>query len=277
MARDLDPLPDPPTVPRIAFVRDGVVESDLRCLRCGYNLRGLSVDGRCPECGAGVRDATRGRSLYYADATWVRYLAGGVRLILWGVVVAALGVAAAVVVKQWIGPPGWLPILPAYGIVTLGQWRLAAPDPAGTDAASFERRWLRVAIVAVIALDAAYVSSTFFHTPPHLSRDLIASRFFITPFVWIVLMRRVHTLASRLRDPTLYGRSAAIVAGLKIGLFVHVPSIVVFLEDAVGLFSCCAVVTAPLFAGCLLATLSVLAALARALHQAADHASLHAE
>lgn len=28
---------------------------DLRCVRCGYNLRGLSVRDECPECGVAVR------------------------------------------------------------------------------------------------------------------------------------------------------------------------------------------------------------------------------
>lgn len=28
---------------------------DVPCLRCGYNLRGLNVDGQCPECGARIR------------------------------------------------------------------------------------------------------------------------------------------------------------------------------------------------------------------------------
>lgn len=28
---------------------------DLRCDRCGYRLRGLQPDGRCPECGLAIR------------------------------------------------------------------------------------------------------------------------------------------------------------------------------------------------------------------------------
>ena len=29
----------------------GSFETDQHCFVCGYNLRGLSVDGACPECG----------------------------------------------------------------------------------------------------------------------------------------------------------------------------------------------------------------------------------
>jgi hypothetical protein len=28
------------------------IDHDLMCMSCGYNLRGLSPDGRCPECGS---------------------------------------------------------------------------------------------------------------------------------------------------------------------------------------------------------------------------------
>ncbi|RJP42460.1 MAG: hypothetical protein C4547_00525 [Phycisphaerales bacterium] len=41
-------IPDPPA----AAGRGGVIDEDLYCLTCGYNLRGLSGDPvRCPECG----------------------------------------------------------------------------------------------------------------------------------------------------------------------------------------------------------------------------------
>lgn len=30
---------------------EGVIERDIRCIRCKYNLKGLEVGGRCPECG----------------------------------------------------------------------------------------------------------------------------------------------------------------------------------------------------------------------------------
>ncbi len=35
----------------------GVIEGDLPCATCGYNLRTLPREGRCPECGQDVRDS----------------------------------------------------------------------------------------------------------------------------------------------------------------------------------------------------------------------------
>ena len=32
-----------------------ISHTDLHCIACGYNLRGLPVDGRCPECSAEIR------------------------------------------------------------------------------------------------------------------------------------------------------------------------------------------------------------------------------
>ncbi len=35
----------------------GIVAVDLECVKCGYNLRSMSHDGRCPECAAPVKDS----------------------------------------------------------------------------------------------------------------------------------------------------------------------------------------------------------------------------
>ncbi len=57
--------------------------TDVLCLRCGYNLHGLSAGKVCPECGLGV-----GRSLDVGDGldrgrpVWLRKLAGGSMLLL---------------------------------------------------------------------------------------------------------------------------------------------------------------------------------------------------
>ena len=39
------------------YPEHAMIADDLHCLGCGYNVRGLRVHGRCPECGRAVRDS----------------------------------------------------------------------------------------------------------------------------------------------------------------------------------------------------------------------------
>lgn len=38
---------------------DQTLDVDVHCHQCGYNLRGLSEPGRCPECGTPIAESTR--------------------------------------------------------------------------------------------------------------------------------------------------------------------------------------------------------------------------
>jgi hypothetical protein len=49
----LNERPTPPARPRST---EGPVPKGLVCVRCGYDLRGLERDGRCPECGTAVEE-----------------------------------------------------------------------------------------------------------------------------------------------------------------------------------------------------------------------------
>jgi len=49
----------PPTFFQENALRVTHVADDVHCIGCGYNLRTLAVDGRCPECGKSVGDTIR--------------------------------------------------------------------------------------------------------------------------------------------------------------------------------------------------------------------------
>lgn len=63
---------------------------DLPCFTCGYNLRSLPMDGRCPECNSSIEATLRGGWLMFADVQWLKRLRSGVTLILWLVLAAVL-------------------------------------------------------------------------------------------------------------------------------------------------------------------------------------------
>jgi len=75
------------------------LEHDTPCIHCGYNLRGLEAAGRCPECGSGITDSTRGDLLKYADPKWLERLRFGTSLKLWNIgIMIVLGLAAGFLV-----------------------------------------------------------------------------------------------------------------------------------------------------------------------------------
>jgi len=60
-----------------------VVQKDLTCVHCGYNLRTLGSTRRCPECGSLVADTlTLNSDLARSRPNWLRSLALGNRLLL---------------------------------------------------------------------------------------------------------------------------------------------------------------------------------------------------
>ncbi len=81
------------------------LDRDLPCRDCGYNLRGLSTDGRCPECSLSVAESNRGDAIEHANPAWLSVLYRGA---LW----ARIGwfASAVVVIPQGIALcAGWPP------------------------------------------------------------------------------------------------------------------------------------------------------------------------
>ena len=135
---------------------------DLPCIHCGYNLRGLATDGRCPECGALIARSIRGDLLWRADPAWLARVSGGFTLtkvcfVTW---LAGIGV-------------GFLRgIVPGFSIVfrlfpstlatllLLGIFRVMTPDPrlSLTEQPIVLRRIVRGAAIASLLLGLGRVN-----------------------------------------------------------------------------------------------------------------------
>ncbi len=68
-----------------------ILTDDRLCVHCGYNLRGLPLDGKCPECGEAVRRSLLGDLLKYADPDWLDRLRFGAALKLWNILLMLTG------------------------------------------------------------------------------------------------------------------------------------------------------------------------------------------
>jgi hypothetical protein len=93
-----------------------VIDRDLPCRRCQYNLRTLPADGRCPECGEPVSASSQYRA---PDARWLRAQARGCCLLVAGNALLIAGMATS----AW-GPFKELTIPLAIGVGGFRAWLL---------------------------------------------------------------------------------------------------------------------------------------------------------
>src|SRR5258706_9556058 len=73
--------PPPPASPPPAL------DQNLPCLRCGYNLRTLSIDARCPECATPIASSLDPTLLRYADPSWTHALGQALGLMIFSLLV----------------------------------------------------------------------------------------------------------------------------------------------------------------------------------------------
>ena len=159
---------DAPESPDAASAPD-LEREDVLCSACGYNLRRLEPDGRCPECGMPVERSLHGDALLYSSPEFLRRLRLGLQLIYWGVIaraaVMALSWAWWVVLVIFTFQSGglelsdWvyhafviLSILVSVAIgvaIAIGWWLLSTPDPAipEKDRRNRMRWWVRTLAV----------------------------------------------------------------------------------------------------------------------------------
>ena len=128
----------------------GVIQLDVACRRCGYNVRGLHHEGRCPECGTAIGLSCYGDLLRFADPEWVETLVRGLGLILWGILVMVVSVVLAIVLilvtrQTWLGSAlGTLGSL----VGVWGTWIVTRADPSGIgeDRYVSDRRIVRISL-----------------------------------------------------------------------------------------------------------------------------------
>ncbi len=135
-------------------VIDGVIQDDIACLQCAYNLRGLDPSRNCPECGMPAGASLRGNLLRYCAPEYLAQLHRGVVIVLSAIIAQIILSFCDPIVKHSL-PAGLLQQSLAITIAILnivvaagnlyGWWLFSALDPSfvGQEAGETARQWIR--------------------------------------------------------------------------------------------------------------------------------------
>ena len=197
----------------IALDSDGRIAQDMRCLNCGYNLRGLLPDGRCPECGIAVGRSAYGDVLRYCEPAWVESLASGANWLLASILVGILASVAGVAFAAASGTASPMMIGLVWVLVALiGCWKLTAPDPSELEQNTKVRqvaRWGMLASLALSLLGAAGTNLGLFG-----EGLVVLSESIISLAAMVVLFIYAGRLAIRIPDEALVRQTRTVMWGL---------------------------------------------------------------
>jgi len=208
---------------------DGKIQVDLPCRQCGYNLRSLARDARCPECGFPVIRCLRRDDLGYGDPRYVARVALGAYL-LWGTSVAALPTLFL------LGAYGTGARLAAYALAAVAAWLVTTPDPSGIGETEYGPTRRAARTLVPIGLLAAPLSIVYRTTASDavmsIARLLIVCTWAIAFVGVLVLVRYLQCLAIRTGGTTAARELARSFRG--IALCVLPMAVIYFLKVRYG-------------------------------------------
>jgi hypothetical protein len=194
--------------------------TDLTCVQCGYDLRGLSPTGVCPECGTAVERSLQGTLLRFSSPDYVANLYRGLWLIVTGILVQVALVAVTIFVAFSLTPTGAsvasglmvLVSIAEFGVAAMilwGWWLFSEPDPryTGRDDGSTARKIVRIAVIVVAVTAIAEVFKTILvgaGTPSPVVALLLGALGLLGLIAWVTqffaAMQYLRWLAPRLPD-----------------------------------------------------------------------------
>jgi len=152
---------------------------DMTCGTCGYNLRGLSPDGRCPECGHPIEESRYDPRLAAADPRWLRAIRRGFTLLLASeLVMASMRFLLHIsTVANWSRESLVVLWFISCGLYLPGTWIVASRDrvcPPMFDPRHLRRAVRVCAVVASIGTFIVAIEWSVNRLPAHLSVSVLA-------------------------------------------------------------------------------------------------------
>lgn len=190
------------------------------CVQCGYNLSGIGVHSKCPECGTPIAESLKTPLLSNASPDYLRTLLSGTRLTL--IIVLCQSISAVVMFfgRALGGLLGGTNALLAIhdaaeilfaALLFLAYWRISTPDPRDVEDSSVIR------IRNVIRYSAGCVFA--FAAASFVLSSIGPSSATVTPMISIRISQNLWGLLMLLSSAVL--KSAMSIQLHRIGKRVH--------------------------------------------------------
>ena len=219
---DLAPEPEPPKPLRPLKPKPTHVVGRRPCRTCGYDLQGLELKGRCPECGTPVVVSKDTANVAFANSTWARKLVLGLWLIVGGII----GSIFLNIVASAVSVDGWSAEFAQAGVgvvstilIFVGTWLATEPDPSGRgeDEYGTSRKAIRIgygiesglhvlALIVFIAMPYNARMQTMFG-----GLELLGGLFGVVALFF--MLKYLGHLARRIPEPMLADRSELLFWG----------------------------------------------------------------
>lgn len=153
-----------------ANVATNMIEHDLPCAGCGYNLRTQLADGRCPECAAPVAHSLNPFVLDGTDPAWCRRTGRGLHLLSW-VFIAQIVIMPGLTRPEWFALifgvqfyfEAWLATtllkLALDVVLIVAIIRITHPDPQAPRSTRVPRATARIAALVFLGFGACVTAS----------------------------------------------------------------------------------------------------------------------
>lgn len=217
------------------------VNQDHTCVSCGYNLRTLSMEAKCPECATPVRQSFLSDHLVYSNPAWLKSIARGTLLISIVAGISVIMLFFGIFDLKFGGGQGptvvdfakqALLILTLIGVVLLTT---KCPDPRTGMQDPLSRRicrWATVSWVLLLLFYDALGIGQLSMTNTSLSDVVTLGKIAGTIVVAASLMRYLSNVAEKSNSPNLRGLGVFIMYGI---LSPPCLFILIMIAEAIGL------------------------------------------
>ena len=191
------------------------IETDLTCVDCTYNLRGLLHDGSCPECGASIERSVHGDQLVHANPIWLKKVSNGMKWIITALFLAHLPLLTIFTPESLDAKAAFVAVLAnqciAGALLCFGTFMFTAREPrlAHNEDPVNLRKTVRlfsiitgIAIFGTVLPSYSQVMSRNADLPPWI-RAVVVTSWFSAPLLFFTGFAYLGTFAKRIPDQSL--------------------------------------------------------------------------